>query len=606
MLDNPPHFDEQDRLIAPKYGDVYFSAEDGLAETRHVFLEGNRLAERFAAMKPGACFTIGETGFGTGLNFLAAWRLFEQVAPQDARLDFVSVEGLPLSRETMDRALSPWAELGAYRGSLLEQWGPILPGMQRLRFANGRVRLTLLVGPVDEALPSIDASVDAWFLDGFAPSRNPEMWSDAVFSEIARLSAHQATLATYTAAGFVRRGLDAAGFDIEKRPGFGTKRDMTVGDYRERGRQKRAVKDAVVIGGSLAGAFAARSLAERGVSVTVIERQHTEAGELPSLQPRVSVLQPKISDISDRNGGWLREGYAFMERWLRSDAGLSERVGWVPCGSFQTRPADGSLKSQKQMQRYQRFNEQFNQTGLCSWIDADATEREVGLALLAGGLLVERAGLLRPAGLCTALLEHPLITMRDGVSIKSLKQIASRWAISQSDGIGFEAEAVVLACATEALSLVPHAGLELKPVRGQVTMLDTASQCGELTGLRRALFYGGYLLPECQGHQTLGASFVPGDAGVDWRLEEHVFVCEKLCDLLASNELREVSARLKALADVHGWSGIRTTTPTHRCYAQAIGEGLYASLGHGSHGIASAARAAEHLADLMTGGVVVT
>lgn len=605
MLNHPPHFDEQDRLVSPEYGDVYFSAEDGLAETRHVFLAGNRLAERFAAMKPGACFTIGETGFGTGLNFLAAWQLFEQFAPQDARLDFVSVEGLPLGRETMEKALSPWAELGAFREALLEQWGPILPGMQRLRLTEGRVRLTLLVGPVDEVLPSIDAAVDAWFLDGFAPSRNPEMWREAVFREVARLSAHQATLATYTAAGFVRRGLNAVGFDVEKRPGFGTKREMTVGDYRERGSQKRALKDAVVVGGSLAGAFAARSLAERGVSVMVIERQGTASGELPTLKPRVSILQPKISDISDRNGGWLREGYAFMERWLTSDAGLSERVGWVPCGSFQTRPADGSLKSQKHMQRYQRFNEQFAQTGLCRWIDADATEREVGLSLREGGLLVERAGLLRPAGLAAGLLEHPLITMRDGVSINSLKQMESRWAIGQSDGVTLEAEAVVLANASDALSLAPNAGLTLKPVRGQVTMLDPASQPAGLTGLRRALFYGGYLLPAYRGYQTLGASFVPGDAGIDWRLEEHAFVCEKLCDLLASSALGDVPLRLKTLAGVQGWAGVRTTTPTHRCYAQAIGEGLYASLGHGSHGIASAARAAEHLADLMTGGVVV-
>eukprot|EP00752_Nemacystus_decipiens_P015050 g13406.t1 len=328
MPDAAPHFDDQGRLIAPKYDDVYFSAEDGLAETRHVFLEGNHLAERFAAMKPGTCFTIGETGFGTGLNFLAAWRLFEVHAPSDARLDFVSVEGLPLARRTMEQALSPWAELGVYREALLQQWGPLWPGMQRFRFGAGRVRLTLLVGPVGEVLPPVQASVDAWFLDGFAPSRNPEMWSEALFSEVARLSANQATLATYTAAGFVRRGLDAAGFEVEKRPGFGTKRDMTVGFYREWVNRKGTSEETVVVGGSLAGAFAARSLAERGVSVSVIEKQPRYAEELPSLKPRVSVLQPKISDVNDANGRWLRDGYGFVERWLASDDDLSQRAGW--------------------------------------------------------------------------------------------------------------------------------------------------------------------------------------------------------------------------------------------------------------------------------------
>ena len=119
--DEAPHFDAKGRLTAPQYQDVYFSATDGLAETRFVFLDGNELAERCAHLAPGASFTIGETGFGTGLNFLAAWQQFQQHAPKEARLEFVSVEGLPLDRDTMQRALSPWPGLAVQREALLAQ-----------------------------------------------------------------------------------------------------------------------------------------------------------------------------------------------------------------------------------------------------------------------------------------------------------------------------------------------------------------------------------------------------------------------------------------------------------------------------------------------------
>ncbi|MEM1355752.1 MAG: tRNA (5-methylaminomethyl-2-thiouridine)(34)-methyltransferase MnmD [Planctomycetota bacterium] len=607
MSDPPPSpdapvFDDRGRLVSPRYDDIYFSAGDGLAETRHVFLQGNHLAERFASIAPGSAFTIGETGFGTGLNFLAAWQLFAQHAPADTRLEFVSVEGSPLDSDTMRRALSPWAELGGSRESLLQQWGPIWRGMHRFRLERGRVRLTLLVGEAAQALSSIDAGVDAWFMDGFAPARNPAMWSEAVFQEVGRLSATGATLATYTAAGFVRRGLETVGFAIDKRPGFGTKRDMTAGRYTQRANRPGTCDQVMVIGASLAGAFVARSLAERGTAVTVVERQTRVDGELPSLAPRIAVLQPKISDIDDPVGHWLREGYAFVERWLSADQELAERAGWHRCGSFQTRPADRSALSLKHMKRLKRFYEQFVGTGLCRWVEPEATESEVGLPLPNGGLLIERAGLLRPAGLCAALLEHPKIQVRDGVAVEALHQGHTTWLVRQSDGAEHEARSVVLANAYEALRLQPAANLRLKPVRGQVTLLDAGTQSGELARLKRAMFYRGYLLPAYRGVQTLGASFVPGDTGVDWRHAEHVAGCENLKYVLRDKSVVGESDRVSAFDTVQGWAALRTTTPNHRCYAKPIGLGLYASLGHGSHGIASAAAAGEHIASLITGG----
>jgi tRNA 5-methylaminomethyl-2-thiouridine biosynthesis bifunctional protein len=216
--------------FSPRFGDRYFSADAGLAETGHVFLRGNRLAERFAALPADGAFTIGETGFGTGLNFLAAWQLFEQAAPPGARLHLRSVEHWPLRAADLARALALWPELQPQAEALRAAWPALAGDTREHAFAGGRVRLELIVDDAASALARFDAaSVDAWFLDGFAPARNPAMWSAQVAAQLARASRPGATLATYTAAGWVRRNLQQAGFDVRREPGFGRKRQMTVG-----------------------------------------------------------------------------------------------------------------------------------------------------------------------------------------------------------------------------------------------------------------------------------------------------------------------------------------------------------------------------------------
>jgi tRNA 5-methylaminomethyl-2-thiouridine biosynthesis bifunctional protein len=213
---------------SPRFDDRYFSAASGLDETRHVFLQGNRLAERFAALRGAQGFRIGETGFGTGLNFLCAWQLFEQAAPASAVLEFHSVEGFALDADALRAALALWPVLQTAAQALCAAWPGAVPGQHRLPF--GRVQLLLHIDDVAAALPHwADRSVDAWFLDGFAPAKNPAMWSAPVLAEAARASGPGATLATYTSAGWVRRGLQRAGFEVRRAPGFGSKREMLVG-----------------------------------------------------------------------------------------------------------------------------------------------------------------------------------------------------------------------------------------------------------------------------------------------------------------------------------------------------------------------------------------
>ncbi len=215
-------------LRSEKFDDVYFSVEDGLAETRHVFLDSNHLPNDWQGKSN---YVIAETGFGTGLNFLAAWALFKQTASPDQTLDFISIEKYPLERDQIATALEHWRrEIGEELDALIDQYPPLMRGAHRL-FFDKNVRLTLFFDDVEQALPKIEARVDAWFLDGFRPATNPEMWTQAVFDHMALISKKGTRYATFTAAGDVRRGLERAGFSVEKIPGFGKKREMISGQY---------------------------------------------------------------------------------------------------------------------------------------------------------------------------------------------------------------------------------------------------------------------------------------------------------------------------------------------------------------------------------------
>lgn len=210
-----------------QFDDVYFSAADGLAETRHVFIEGNDLPRRLTAWPPDKVFTVCETGFGTGLNFLATLKLCRELKIN--RFEFISFEKYPVTADFIDQSLSHWRDdIGRELDDLLNVYPVDLSGRQRVSLA-GEVELDLIFGDVNAEISKLEGYVDCWFLDGFKPSSNPEMWSETVFQNMYRLSAPHATLATFTVAGFVRRGLKDAGFDVRKVRGFGYKRDMTVG-----------------------------------------------------------------------------------------------------------------------------------------------------------------------------------------------------------------------------------------------------------------------------------------------------------------------------------------------------------------------------------------
>ena len=215
---------------ASEFQDVYFSTDNGLLETDYVFLQGNHLAERWLDSDMQT-FNIAETGFGTGLNFLCAANTWLATSPQHATLHFISTEKYPLSLQDLSTALSLWPQLKAVSEPLLAQYESIISGSHTISLYDNRVQLSLLIGDATACFSEVTSQVDAWFLDGFAPAKNPDMWQIELFQQMARLSNKSTTFATFTSAGDVRRGLMNAGFNVSKRTGFGKKREMLVGSF---------------------------------------------------------------------------------------------------------------------------------------------------------------------------------------------------------------------------------------------------------------------------------------------------------------------------------------------------------------------------------------
>jgi len=261
---------------ASDYGDVYFSVEDGLEETRAVFLKACGLPEAWTGQP---VYTVGELGFGTGLNALALWQLWREAGHRTGWLHMVSVEKHPLTREDAARAFAAWPSLRPLSDRLLAQWPSLLKGPQRLIFPEDRFSITVFQDEAETALAQMDAAVDAWFLDGFAPACNDAMWSQPVLDQIGRLSRKGARVGTFTVAGAVRRGLAAAGFDVSKQPGFGRKRERLEAIYAGEGARADAVEGPVtILGAGIAGASLARAFSIRGRPVRIIDPKGLAGG----------------------------------------------------------------------------------------------------------------------------------------------------------------------------------------------------------------------------------------------------------------------------------------------------------------------------------------
>ncbi len=514
--------------VSSEFGDVYFSNDNGLSETRYVFLQQNRLPERFSHHDSDS-FVIGETGFGTGLNFLATMAVFLEQAPlsgNGSRLHFISVEKYPLTQADLRKALAAWPELAPLSQPLIDQWPLPVSGCHRLLFADGRIRLDLWFGDIKEMLPQVPhpatGLVDAWYLDGFSPAKNPEMWTQDLFDDLARLARTDATLSTFTCAGFVRRGLIAAGFAMKKVKGHGSKREMLAGVREGKVPQQSIAPwyarpagregEVLIIGGGIASAMTALSLVERGRHVRLL----CEDGELASGASgnRQGALYPLLNGEHDALSRFYSLAFGFARNRLLALA-KHHPVAFSLCGVTQLGYDDKSTAKLAKMSQGPFPPE------LMHPLSAAEVEQVVGLPCDADGVSYPLGGWLCPADLTRAAIREAQASGRLEVvfnaAVTRIAEEADGWHLESRDGRQWHAPNLVVAAGHQLPTLLPFAELPLYPVRGQVSHVPTTAG---LSQLKSVLCYDGYLTPAHNGAHCIGASYGRNQTDLAYRTDE--------------------------------------------------------------------------------------
>ena len=645
--------------VSGEFGDVYFSHADGLAESRHVFLAHNQLPERLANLADKQCFTVAELGFGTGLNFLATWQLWRQLRAQQphltsARLHFITTEKYPIPLTDLTQILSLWAQRAPELAELIEKflanYPPLIAGCHRLSFIEDSITLDIWLGDAGDSLASLDALdtsnildndsaikrpyVDAWFLDGFAPSCNETLWAESILTQMQRLSRVGTTAATYSCAGIVKRGLQTHGFEINKVKGFGRKREMltavmagitdflpteslaiesvSLNDDSNASIYPNLPSHTVVIGAGVAGLLTAWTLANRGIAVTMVDKVAPLAGA--SGNPR-ALLAPNMTPIHHVYEHLHTIGYLYsgrLYRYFNQQAVLQQ----TPLILEQTGTLDLLIKTNIGTAQIADYPNEMATT-----ITTEEARKLSGLKAkdLADNLYLPQSGLVNPQALKTVILAHPNITYQQ-LSVTDIKETADKVTVignkeSSSDNsqssITICADNVVICAAYESHQLDKRI-VECRTIRGQLSWFTPTDE--QVAGLPKLpLKYSGYCAPfigqsddpevniiaEGQQHFLLGASFVDADASTGIRREENQQNYDKLLEDMPelSNVLPDDTSAWQARA------GVRTQTIDYHPLVGRLAQSrrIWTLSAMGAKGYALAPICAEALADMMLG-----
>ena len=567
--------------FSAEFGDIYHSEHGGLAQARHVFLSGNALPARWAGRE---AFVVVETGFGLGLNFLATWQAWREDPSHCRRLHFISVENRPFSRDDLAAALAAFTELQPLARALVNAWPGPIAGFHRVHFDAGRVVLTLLIGDARELLPQLVARADAFYLDGFAPARNPEIWSPEVVRELARLAAPGATLATWTVAGGVRTALSDAGFALEKRAGFASKREMLVGRREGRVDETPGPRQAVIVGAGLAGSLAADRLASRGWQVDLVDAR-TE----PSVSA-VGAVRP-VANLRDAvNAQVSRSAFLHALHFYRSLHHEGHPLVWDRCGILQLATDAEEAARFDAIVRSQGYPE-----SLLQYVDAERARGIAGYEVRCGGWWFPDGALVSPRTLAMAALERAGGNVRreTGRAVARVDREGAFWrALDADERVIAQAPTLILANAADIGRLMPDARLRLSTVRGQVSYLPSAPQ----RTIARVISGNGFVAPLPDGGHVIGATYQHDDHDPSVRIADHRANLERAEALLPGFTSGLTPASLG------GWTGFRTTVPDRLpIFGETAIPGVCIAGGLGSRGLLWAPLGAELLASQLAG-----
>ncbi len=592
--------------VSDAFGDVYFSNDNGLNETRYVFLQQNGLPERWIN-HPHPTFIIAETGFGTGLNFLATWQQFniyreQQPSGNVSRLHFISFEKYPLSRSDLILALNSWPELNHLSTKLIDIYPHAVSGCHRLQFDHGQVVLDLWFGDVNEQLPQIycppEGYIDAWYLDGFAPSKNPDMWSSSLFQQMFRLCRENATLATFTAAGFVRRGLAEAGFAMNKAPGYGKKREMLQGkcskslapDFSSCSKSS----EIAVVGGGIAAASLVYLLTQRGYQVSLYCAE-SDVAQSASGNPQGAVY-PLLHTPEDTLSQFFAAAFDFCKQTIQ------------PVLESQKIPHDwNGVEIRNIDEKQTRKNQQVLAAG---FPDELITSCDKGVFFPTGGWL-------NPALLTQTLFslasETGQLSKHFNTQITAFNKTDTDWQLVDQTNHLWHADQVILANGAHIDQFTQTAGLPITPVRGQISFIQAFNHTNESD---HVICGDGYVVPQHAEQQVIGATYTRNDFSRDVRESDHQENIQKMQSTLQSPSTPVTviggRAAIRAVTRDHlPLVGGMRTLPEDSDLSEEISSfsaagwlpdnktSLYVLAGLGSRGLCSAPLAAEILISLI-------
>lgn len=584
MDENSIFIDEKGLIRSRVFDDLYFSAEDGLAESDYNFIKGNDLPK---AWQDKDSFTICELGFGTGLNMMLTLDYWLKEGGKGSKLRLISIEKHPLDKEMMARALTSFKDkLGAAYDCMMAAYPKVvLPGFQIIKLS-ADVELLLIYSDVEEALKSLDVGIDCWFLDGFNPAKNQAMWSDKVFEEVARLSNQHATFATFTAAGFVKRGLLAVGFEVSKEKGFGRKRERLTGRFTKEKRASKVktnIENIAIIGGGIAGATLAYHLACEGVKVDLYEAK-AQVGEGASGNA-LGLINPKITALPSMKTDFYTQAYSYALSFYKGLQGL-EDVAFDQRGSLHIAIDD------KRLEKFEKM------VGAAGWpqsalrlVEPQEASELSGLPISRDALWMPLSAALNPQKTVQFLCAHALITVNRSMQVQSLNHVEDKgWQLNNQ---GPFYQNVVLANGMEAGNLLKPftTDVPLQPVRGQVTNVSAP----DMKNLRVNLCFGGYVSRLEDGSFMLGATYDRDVNDDEHRVEDdqsNIDYFKRFFDQFGEE-----------MAASGGRAGVRVSASD---YMPIIGpveghKGLYCHLAHRSHGLTTAPLSSHFLADLILG-----
>lgn len=588
------NFDAGGAPLSARYGDVRHLHGDALAQARHVFLQGNDLPRRWAGRD---VFTVCETGFGLGDNFLALWRAWRDSAERPRQLHVVAFEAHPLSREDLATALAGLdGALREQADALLQAWPPLLPGLHRLEFEGGRLTLTLAFGRAEYLARQVEARVDAFFLDGVAPQRNPAMWSRERFGQLVRIANQGATLATWCTVEEVRRKLADAGFLVSDEAGLDGRCSIVRAVLRPglgRPLSPTTRRDAViVVGGGLAGAGVAYSLALRGHAVTVLDPAFRNGPAGSHEGHRSAAMTPALSRDDNPMSRLSRAGILLAGLRWRELPGVSEA-----CGSL-LRVAPAEVRSWRESLEKWKFPPDW-----ASWCESADTASQCGLSLPEGGVWLPYGRLVRPARLVEAFLAGAGIEVR-ARRVVALERYAEGWqALSQDRTVLARADRLVLAAGPGIPGLLASAFPErdfpklarLQRMGGQVAHF----RAGRLPSSHAIVAGAGYWLPADDGIHVGGSTYEFDQAVSEPTEAGFQAVAEKVAGLLGVD-----SGILKAArAQPDGWAGWRVALSDHLPVMGPADaeESVWVAGAYGSRGLSWMTLAGERLAARLNG-----